>query len=269
MNRRREFQAVTAACMLVKREAFEAAGGMDEGYRNGFEDADLCLKIRSQGKKIIYQPNSVLYHLESQTEGRKNFEQLNSKHFVQRWALNWIEDEDWILLEDGYVSDRQSKNNGGRQIIRHYTDQKERESWAKVSHVQRILHQIGDRTLQNDDSALSEQVRELLRRPHEWPKDPDVCRWAGWLSEKFGLDEQSVVFWQKTIAHEEDEAARAGLTRLALKKGNLEEASQHLGKLLHEHPDSETGLQLREELEAQSQWAHLHAIYSTRTVQNA
>ena len=51
VSRRRELDCVTAACMLVRREAFEEVGGFDEGYRNGFEDVDLCLKIREKNRK--------------------------------------------------------------------------------------------------------------------------------------------------------------------------------------------------------------------------
>jgi len=74
VGRHREMQAVTAACMLVRREAFEAAGGFHEGYRNGFEDVDLCLQIRGQGGRVVYQPASELVHLQSQTPGRREHE---------------------------------------------------------------------------------------------------------------------------------------------------------------------------------------------------
>ena len=46
VNKSRRFQAVTAACMLVRRGAFEQAGGFDPAFRNCLEDADLCLRLR-------------------------------------------------------------------------------------------------------------------------------------------------------------------------------------------------------------------------------
>ena len=42
---RGRFQAVTAACMLVRRDAFEQAGGFDTAFRNSLEDVDLCLRL--------------------------------------------------------------------------------------------------------------------------------------------------------------------------------------------------------------------------------
>jgi GT2 family glycosyltransferase len=104
VNRRREFQCVTAACMLVRRAVFEQAGQFDEGFKNGFEDVDLCLKIREMKWRIIYRPDSVVYHLESQTPGRKAHEADNAKRLRERWAHKWwISDEDSLYLSDGFT----------------------------------------------------------------------------------------------------------------------------------------------------------------------
>ena len=55
--------------MLVRREAFEAAGGFDEAFRNCLEDTDLCLRAGEAGYEVHYCPESVLYHLESVSRG--------------------------------------------------------------------------------------------------------------------------------------------------------------------------------------------------------
>ena len=70
VNKEREFQTITAACMLIKKDLFFKAGLFEEGYQNGFEDVDLCLTIKRLGYKIFYTPKSVVYHLESKTPGR-------------------------------------------------------------------------------------------------------------------------------------------------------------------------------------------------------
>ena len=61
--------AVTAACMLVKREAFEKAGGFSERLAVAFNDVDLCLKIGKCGYRVVYDPYAELYHDESRTRG--------------------------------------------------------------------------------------------------------------------------------------------------------------------------------------------------------
>jgi O-antigen biosynthesis protein len=62
--------AVTAACLVVKKSLFEAVGGMDaERLSVAFNDVDLCLKVRSLGKRNLYVPEAVLYHHESASRG--------------------------------------------------------------------------------------------------------------------------------------------------------------------------------------------------------
>jgi GT2 family glycosyltransferase len=77
--------AVTAACMLVRRDVFEAVGGFDESYRNGCEDVDLCFKVRERGWLVGYAPGSVLYHHESQSEGRFSAAPHNENLLQRRW----------------------------------------------------------------------------------------------------------------------------------------------------------------------------------------
>lgn len=63
----RNFAAVTGACQLVSREAFEHVGGWDEGYRLIFSDVELCLRIHDAGYRIVYTPDAQLIHHESLT----------------------------------------------------------------------------------------------------------------------------------------------------------------------------------------------------------
>jgi hypothetical protein len=54
---------ISGAAMLVRREAFEAAGGFDEGYFLYFEDSDLCRRIAGKGYRTMYEPSLELTHL--------------------------------------------------------------------------------------------------------------------------------------------------------------------------------------------------------------
>ena len=62
-----ERPALTAACLLVRREAFEAVGGFSSAYDYGIEDVDLCLKLRDAGGRLIYDGRAALWHHESAT----------------------------------------------------------------------------------------------------------------------------------------------------------------------------------------------------------
>lgn len=60
-----EHPMLTAACLMLKKQAYEALGGFDEGYLVGdFEDSDLCLSLRKQGKRLWLVPEAKLWHLE-------------------------------------------------------------------------------------------------------------------------------------------------------------------------------------------------------------
>ena len=104
VSRSRPFQAVTAACALVRRTAFERAGGFDRSFRNCLEDADLCLRLGQVGHEVHYCHTSVAYHLESVSRGRqsKNIEK-NAQLFHDRWADRIRVDEFDYYVEDGLI----------------------------------------------------------------------------------------------------------------------------------------------------------------------
>ncbi len=66
----RNYSAVTAACMMVRKSVYRKLGGMDaKALPRAFNDVDFCLRIRKEGYLIVYTPYAVLYHLESVSRG--------------------------------------------------------------------------------------------------------------------------------------------------------------------------------------------------------
>ena len=62
--------AVTAACLVVKRERFLAVGGLDAAnFAVAFNDVDLCLRLNARGWQSLYEPRAVLVHHESVSRG--------------------------------------------------------------------------------------------------------------------------------------------------------------------------------------------------------
>lgn len=61
--------AVTAACLMVRRDVYNEVGGMDEALPVEFNDVDFCLKLRKAGYYNVYIPSVELYHYESATRG--------------------------------------------------------------------------------------------------------------------------------------------------------------------------------------------------------
>lgn len=61
--------AVTGACLMCRRQVFEAVGGFDQDLAVAYNDVDLCLKIADMGHRNIYVPHAKLYHHESKSRG--------------------------------------------------------------------------------------------------------------------------------------------------------------------------------------------------------
>jgi GT2 family glycosyltransferase/Flp pilus assembly protein TadD len=101
-SQKRTYQALTAACLLIRGIAFDQVGGFDEGYWNGYEDIDLCFKFQEKGWKLVYQPESVLIHHESKS-GPERFSKVNSN--IERLHKRWLGKikPDCIIEKDGSV----------------------------------------------------------------------------------------------------------------------------------------------------------------------
>ena len=96
-------QCLTAACLLVKNEKFFQLGGFDEQFHYGWEDMDLCPRFRKQDWQFLYNPRSVIYHLESKTPGRFNKEAENSELLFSRWHHLMVPDTDHYFRKDGIM----------------------------------------------------------------------------------------------------------------------------------------------------------------------
>lgn len=106
-NTIRNYSAVTAACVLVKKSVFQEIGGFDEkNFSVAYNDVDLCLRMRQKGYLIVYTPHAKLYHYESLSRGDDEELQKNNpekyqrvvaerKHMLKKWKK-------WILADPYY-----------------------------------------------------------------------------------------------------------------------------------------------------------------------
>jgi GT2 family glycosyltransferase len=82
----KEYSAVTAACMLVRRAVFEELHGFDESYAVGFNDVDFCIRMRQAGYRILYTPHAKLIHYESVSRGLSGYQ-----HDYQQFLRSWLQ----------------------------------------------------------------------------------------------------------------------------------------------------------------------------------
>ena len=101
-----DLSAVTAACFIVKKEAFEKVGGFEEKLAVAFNDVDFCLKVRHAGYLVVYDPYAELYHHESKTRGYENTE-AKKRRFqeeIEYMRCHWMPD----ILRDPYYNENLS-----------------------------------------------------------------------------------------------------------------------------------------------------------------
>lgn len=102
LRRVHPLQALTGAALLLPRARFLEAGGFHEGYRNGYEDLDLCLTLHSHGGKLRLAGQSLLYHHTSRTPGRFDKDRENAALFSSRWGEKIQPDLPVQAAVDGY-----------------------------------------------------------------------------------------------------------------------------------------------------------------------
>jgi glycosyltransferase involved in cell wall biosynthesis len=94
--------AVTAACLVVRREVYQEVGGLDEtDFKVGLNDVDFCLKVREAGYRNVFTPFAELYHHESASRGYEDTpeKQDRLRKEVARLQQKW---GDALLFDPAY-----------------------------------------------------------------------------------------------------------------------------------------------------------------------
>jgi O-antigen biosynthesis protein len=153
--------AVTGACMLMRREDFNAVGGFDEQFVNGCEDIDLCLKVRGAGKQIYVAPTSHILHHVSLSRSRVSLQnEKNSKYLYSKWRkeIKLQLTKCWVDLLSKPCVDYAS-----------YIDGELSHSFKSKPHI----------------AAITIAEAALLREEARWGRDLDQvanCKSPGWLN---------------------------------------------------------------------------------------
>ena len=93
---REEIFAPSAAAALYRRDAFLAAGGLDERYFCYLEDVDLGFRLRLRGMRCVHVPDAVVHHVGSSTTGRESAFQIY--HSQRNLVWTWVKDMPGPLL---------------------------------------------------------------------------------------------------------------------------------------------------------------------------
>jgi O-antigen biosynthesis protein len=78
------YLAVTGACMMTSRAVFEELGGFSTTFPINYNDMDYCLKLRASGRRVVYDPDTVLHHFESSSRSTE-VEDWEKDQLLGRW----------------------------------------------------------------------------------------------------------------------------------------------------------------------------------------
>lgn len=89
----KEADYISGAAIMIRKALWEEIGGFDERFAPAYcEDSDLAFEVRRHGKRVVYQPKSVVVHFEGVSNGTdvngsglKKYQLVNQKTFQEKW----------------------------------------------------------------------------------------------------------------------------------------------------------------------------------------
>jgi len=79
---------LSGSCLLVRRSAFDAIGGFDEGYFMYFEDVDLGFRLGRAGYRNVYEPSATVTHVGAHSTGSESARMVAAHHASARRFLS-------------------------------------------------------------------------------------------------------------------------------------------------------------------------------------
>ncbi|MGH8092341.1 MAG: glycosyltransferase [Chthoniobacterales bacterium] len=149
-NYLREVDYCSAASVMIPKALFDLLGGFDRKYVPAYyEDTDLAFKVARAGRKVIYQPLSVVIHYEGVTggtdisSGTKSYQDVNRRTFVSSWAT-----ELQAKPRNGDVLAYETLPRGKKRIllIDHHLPMPDRDSGSlRMTQILTLLYRLGHR----------------------------------------------------------------------------------------------------------------------------
>jgi len=85
-----EREMVTGCCLAIRRDLFVEIGGFNQHYRIGYwEDSEINMCVKDMGYKVVFQPNSVIWHKLSHSKvGLHPYHDTNKQYFMNKWEAS-------------------------------------------------------------------------------------------------------------------------------------------------------------------------------------
>jgi len=114
------YSAVTAACLMIRKEVCEEINGFNENLQVAFNDIDFCLEVRKKGYWNIWLPQVQLIHYESKSRGYEDTPEKQERftNEVMYMKNKWPEE----LLEDPFYNPNLTKDREDYSLGNPYVD---------------------------------------------------------------------------------------------------------------------------------------------------
>ncbi len=191
----REVDYCSGAAILIERNFYEQLGAFDDRYAPAYyEDTDLAFKVREAGKRVLYQPRSVVVHFEGISHGKdvsgglKAYQVANGKKFLERWK-DTLAGGHYDNAQNVFRARDRSVNKTVVLVVDHYVPQPDKDAGSKsMWHIMKTL--------------LSQGICVKFW-PHNHYYDPVYAPWL----EALGIE---VVAGSRTVGKFEDWIAQNG-----------------------------------------------------------
>lgn len=130
---------ISGAAIMIRSELWKEIGGFDERFAPAYyEDSDLAFEVRKHGKRVVYQPLSVVVHFEGVSNGKdkesglKAYQVVNNKKFCEKWKTV-LENEHFENGINVLLARDRSKDKKHILVIDHYVPTYDRDAGSKTS----------------------------------------------------------------------------------------------------------------------------------------
>lgn len=139
----KEVDFISGAAIMIRTELWKEIGGFDERFAPAYyEDTDLAFEVRKHGKKVMFQPKSVVIHFEgisngtdtSDTSSLKHYQVVNQEKFREKWAAELREQ----CVNDGNPNPFDARERGQHRpcmlMIDHYVPTWDKDAGSKLDY---------------------------------------------------------------------------------------------------------------------------------------
>lgn len=145
---RRDVDYVSGAALLIEKSLFSEVGGFDVRYAPAYcEDMDLAFSVRARGRRVVYDPTSVIVHCEGVSSGTdvftgiKQYQRINREKFIAKWSSALREQPSPHTPVDRAIHHRQKRHI---LIIDALMPDPTRDAGSlQVFNIMRLLRQMG------------------------------------------------------------------------------------------------------------------------------